>query len=152
MAASLAKWQQWNYPWCGGGAAATARGLEAGDMEPVEPKLSAHNAEDEPWRLRRLIRTDGWARELLRMVTLPAAESESSVGEMVWAHNVQRLHDDRGTLQLHVSPELPASPWLGLIAMVALRAWDSEDESSIAFFVDDAEIEWPSEILQSPPG
>jgi hypothetical protein len=36
--------------------------------------------------------------------------------------------------------------------MVALRAWDSEDESTIAFFVDDQEIEWPSEILQSPPG
>jgi hypothetical protein len=121
-------------------------------MEPVEPKLSAHNAEEEPWRLRRLIRTDGRARELLRMVTLPAADSESSVGELVWAHNVLRLHDERGTLQLHVSSDLPAGPWLGLIAMVALRAWDSEDESSIAFFVDGAEIEWPSEILQSPPG
>jgi hypothetical protein len=121
-------------------------------MEPVEPKLSAHNADEEPWRLRRLIRTDGRARELLRMVTLPATDSESSVGELVWAHNVQKLHDDRGTLQLHVSAELPAGPWLGLIAMVALRAWDSEDESSIAFFVDDAEIAWPSEILQSPPG
>lgn len=116
-------------------------------MEPVEPALSAHNAEQEPWRLRRLIRTDGRARELLRMVTLPAEDSESSVGEQVWAQHVLRLHDERGTLQLHVSPGLPGSPWLGLIAMVALRAWDSEDEADIAFFVDGAEVEWPRAVL-----
>ncbi len=121
-------------------------------MEPVEPLLTAHNAEEEPWRLRRLIRTDGRARELLRMVTLQPADSESSMGELVWAHNVQRLHDDRGTLQLHVSADLPASPWLGLIAMVALRAWDSEDENTIAFFVGDTEIAWPSEALLKAPG
>jgi hypothetical protein len=120
-------------------------------MEPVEPKLSAHNAEEEPWRLRRLIRTDGRARELLRMVTLHRADSENSVGELVWAHHVERLHDDRGVLQLHVSAALPNSPWLGLIAMVALRAWGSEDETAITFFADGQEIAWPGEALVNVP-
>jgi hypothetical protein len=116
-------------------------------MEPVEPALSAHNSDQEPWRLRRLIRTDGRARELLRMVTLPADDSENSVGERIWAQHVLRLHDDRGVLQLHVSADLPRSAWLGLIAMVALRAWDSEDEGEIAFLVDGAEVPWPREAL-----
>ncbi len=116
-------------------------------MEPVEPKLSAYHAEEEPWRMRRLIRTDGRARELLRMVTLQSAESESSMGELVWAHHVERLHDERGTLQVHVSAELPGSPWFGLIAMVALRAWDSEDEAEIAFLVAGKAVEWNREAL-----
>ncbi len=78
-------------------------------MVPIEPAFSAYNNDEEHWRLVRLIRTDGRVRELLRILTPDADELEGSLGERIWTAHVARLHDERGTLQAHVSAGLGAS-------------------------------------------
>lgn len=98
--------------------------------------MSAHNADEEPWRLERLARTDGRVRELLRILTREAPDDESSLGEGVWAKHVTAMHDDRGTLIARISPTLAASSWLPVIGAVVGRAWNGEDEGSVAFRVD----------------
>lgn len=112
-------------------------------MEPNEPLLSAYNADEEPWRLRRLARTDGRVRELLRLATPEAPDSESSLGEQVWSRHVARLHDERGTLQAHVSATLANSAWLPAIALLLARAWEGEDEQEIEFVVEGEPLPWP---------
>lgn len=120
-------------------------------MVPIEPVFSAHNTEEEPWRIRRLVRTDGRVRELLRILTPDADEAEGSLGERVWAAHVARLHDERGTLQAHVSAGLGASGWLAVMALALARAWDGEDEGEVEFLVEGETIPWPVEaILPSP--
>lgn len=98
--------------------------------------MSAHNAAEEPWRLERLARTDGRVRELLRIMTREAPDDESSLGEGVWARHVSALHDDRGTLIVHVSGRLAGSSWLPVLGAVVGRAWNGEDEGSVAFQVE----------------
>lgn len=107
-------------------------------MRPVYPTMSAHNADEEPWRLDRLARTDGRVRELLRILTREAPDDESSLGEGVWVRHVTALHDDRGTLVARISPALAASSWLPVIGAVVGRAWNGEDEGSVAFQVEGA--------------
>jgi hypothetical protein len=120
-------------------------------MEPVEPLLSAHNAQEEPWRLRRLIRLDGRVRELLRILTPELADAESSQGEQLWTRHVTVLHDDRGTLQAHVSAALGGSAWLPVIALAVSRAWDGEDEGEVEFIVEGEPMPWPlASILTLP--
>ncbi len=102
-------------------------------MQPTEPELSAYNADEEPWRLRRLARTDGRVRELLRVLTRERGGDVSSVGEDVWARHVRTLHDNRGTLEVVVTAALVRSPWFPLIAAAVARAWDGEDEPAVAF-------------------
>lgn len=97
--------------------------------------MSAHNATEEPWRLERLARTDGRVRELLRIMTREAPDDESSLGEGVWARHVSALHDDRGTLIVRISGQLAASSWLPVLGAVVGRAWNGEDEGSVAFQV-----------------
>ena len=117
-------------------------------MDPTEPIFTAHNSEAEPWRLRRLVRIDGRVRELLRVATPEAEETEGCVGEHVWAQHVRRLHDQRGLLQAHVTARLGNSAWLSVIALVLSRAWDSEDEGDIEFLVEGEPLPWPAaEIL-----
>lgn len=98
--------------------------------------MSAHNAADEPWRLERLARTDGRVRELLRILTREAPDDESSLGEGVWAKHVTAMHDDRGTLVVRISTKLAASSWLPVLGAVVGRAWNGEDEGSVAFQVE----------------
>ena len=105
-------------------------------MRPVYPTMSAHNADEEPWRLARLGRTDGRVRELLRILTREASDDESSIGEGVWARHVLGLHDERGTLMPRITPALANSSWLPVIGAVVGRAWNGEDEHSVAFQVD----------------
>jgi len=97
--------------------------------------MTAHNASEEPWRLARLARTDGRVRELLRILTREAPDDESSLGEGVWVRHVTAMHDDRGTLVAHISGTLAASSWLPVIGAVVGRAWNGEDEGSVAFKV-----------------
>lgn len=112
--------------------------------------MSAHNAADEPWRLDRLARTDGRVRELLRILTRESPDDESSLGEGVWVRHVKAMHDDRGTLIARISPTLAASSWLPVIAAVVARAWNGEDEGSVAFQVEDGTTLMPlNEILQA---
>lgn len=120
-------------------------------MEPSEPVFTAYDAEEEPWRLRRLARTDGRVRELLRVATPESESSESSVGEQVWSDHVRRLHDERGTLQAHVTATLGSSAWLAVIALILARAWRGEDEAEIEFLVDGEPLPWPvAAILPRP--
>ena len=112
-------------------------------MEPKEPAFTAYDADDEPWRIARLIRTDGRVRELLRVATPEAADAPSSVGERVWSAHVTRLHDERGTLQAHVSAALGSSAWLAVIALVLSRAWNGEDEGEVEFLVEGEPEPWP---------
>ena len=105
-------------------------------MRPVYPAMSAHNAADEPWRLDRLARTDGRVRELLRILTRESPEDESSLGEGVWVRHVTGLHDERGTLMARITPVLAGSSWLPVIGAVVGRAWNGEDEGSVAFQVE----------------
>jgi hypothetical protein len=104
-------------------------------VRPVYPAMSAHNGDEEPWRLERLARTDGRVRELLRILTREAPDDESSLGEGVWARHVLALHDERGTLISRITPGLAASSWLPVIGAVVSRAWNGEDEGSVAFRV-----------------
>ena len=69
----------------------------------------------------------GRVRELLRILTREAPDDESSLGEGVWVRHVTAMHDDRGTLA--------ASSWLPVIGAVVGRAWNGEDEGSVAFKV-----------------
>jgi hypothetical protein len=112
-------------------------------MEPKEPAFSAYDADEEPWRIARLIRTDGRVRELFRVATPDSADSPSSVGEHVWSEHVSRLHDERGTLQAHVSATLANSAWLAVIALVLSRAWNGEDEAEVEFLVEGEPLPWP---------
>jgi hypothetical protein len=112
-------------------------------MEPNEPAFTAYDTEEEPWRIVRLVRTDGRVRELLRVATPEAADAESSVGEQVWSRHVSGLHDERGTLQAHVSAALGNSSWLTVIALVLSRAWQGEDESEVEFLVEGEPLPWP---------
>ncbi len=112
-------------------------------MEPNEPAFTAYNAEEEPWRLTRLIRTDGRVRELCRVATPEAMDGPGSVGEQVWSAHVLRLHDERGTLQAHVSATLGNSAWLAVMALLLARAWDGEDEEDIEFVVEGEPLPWP---------
>jgi hypothetical protein len=112
-------------------------------MEPNEPAFTAYDAEEEPWRIARLIRTDGRVRELLRVATPEAEDSPSSVGERVWSAHVSRLHDERGTLQAYVSATLGSSAWLAVIALVLSRAWNGEDEADVDFMVEGEPLPWP---------
>ncbi|MEI6161472.1 MAG: hypothetical protein WCP77_16670 [Roseococcus sp.] len=105
-------------------------------MRPVYPAMSAHNDTEEPWRLERLARLDGRVRELLRILTREASVDESSLGECVWAKHVMALHDDRGTLVVRISGSLAASSWLPVLGAVVGRAWNGEDEMSVAFQVE----------------
>ena len=105
-------------------------------MRPVYPAMSAHNAEEEPWRLDRLARTDGRVRELLRILTRESEADETSLGEGVWVRHVSALHDERGTLVVRISDVLARSTWLPVIGAVVGRAWNGEDEGSVAFQVD----------------
>lgn len=120
-------------------------------MEAKVPEFSAHNTEEEPWRIVRLIRTDGRVRELLRILTEEPADAESSLGEQVWSRHVHHMHDERGTLQLHVSAELGASGWLSIMALAAARAWDGEDESEVEFLVEHETIPWPLDAILVQP-
>lgn len=115
--------------------------------------MSAHNADEEPWRLDRLARTDGRVRELLRILTRESPDDESSLGEGVWVRHVTALHDDRGTLVAQISQGLADSSWLPVIAAVVGRAWNGEDEGSVAFQIEGAAPMPLSEILQAegPP-
>jgi hypothetical protein len=112
-------------------------------MEPNEPAFTAYNAEEEPWRIARLIRTDGRVRELLRVATPEDENSTGSVGERVWSAHVSKLHDERGTLQAYVSATLGSSAWLAVIALVLSRAWNGEDEAEVDFIVEDEPVPWP---------
>jgi len=105
-------------------------------VRPVYPAMSAHNTDEEPWRLDRLARTDGRVRELLRILTREAPNDESSLGEVVWVRHVVGLHDERGTLMARITPVLAASSWLPVIGAVLGRAWNGEDEGSVAFQVE----------------
>jgi hypothetical protein len=95
----------------------------------MHPLLSANNAEDEPWRLARLARVDGRVREIMRNLTPEASDREHSVGEVIWAHHVTRLHDDRGLLVADITEALADSPWVRILALALARAWDGEDET-----------------------
>ena len=114
--------------------------------------MTAHNAGDEPWRLDRLARTDGRVRELLRILTREAPDDESSLGEGVWVRHVTALHDDRGTLVAHISQSLADSSWLPVIAIVASRAWNGEDEASVAFQVIGGAAPIPLDDILQPDG
>jgi len=120
-------------------------------MVPIEPEYSSHNTEDEPWRIVRLIRTDGRVRELLRIITTEVDDGEGSEGERIWTRHVRRLHDDRGTLCAHVSAALEASGWLAVIALALARAWDGEDEGEVDFIVEDEPIPWPLKSILIAP-
>jgi hypothetical protein len=120
-------------------------------MEPREPAFTAYNSGEEPWRLRRLVRTDGRVRELLRVATPEAADSEGSIGERVWSDHVNRLHDQRGKLQAHVSAALGGSAWLTVIALILTRAWVGEDEGEVEFLVDGEPLPWPGTSILPPP-
>jgi hypothetical protein len=120
-------------------------------MVPIEPEFSAYNTDEEPWRIARLIRTDGRVRELLRILTPEAAETEGSLGERIWTGHVMRLHDERGTVQAHVSAALGASGWLSVIALALARAWDGEDEAEVEFLVEGESIPWPVEAILPAP-
>lgn len=120
--------------WLAGGARRRL-GMRNTALRPVYPTMTAHNASEEPWRLERLARTDGRVRELLRILTREAPDDESSLGEVVWVRHVTALHDDRGTLVAHVSRALADSSWLPVIGAVVSRAWNGEDEGSVAFKV-----------------
>ncbi len=120
-------------------------------MIPIEPDYTAYNAADEPWRIARLIRTDGRVRELLRMLTTETATGVGSEGERIWACHVLRLHDERGTLEAHCSAALGPSGWLPVIGLALSRAWDGEDEGEVAFLVEGEAIPWPlGSILLEP--
>ncbi|WP_043344949.1 hypothetical protein [Belnapia moabensis] len=112
-------------------------------MIPIEPKFTTYNTAEEPWRVARLIRTDGRARELLRIITGEAVEGVGSEGEQIWTQHVLRLHDERGTLCVHITAALGASGWLSVIASVLARAWDGEDEGDVDFFVEEETVPWP---------
>ncbi len=120
-------------------------------MLPTAPVFSAHNDEEEPWRLTRLVRTDARVRELLRILTPEEESGDASVGERTWVTHVMQLHDDRGRLRVHCSEALGNSGWLAVIALVLSRAWDSEDETEIDFMVEGEPIAWPlSNVLSAP--
>lgn len=120
-------------------------------MIPIEPEYTTHNTAEEPWRIARLIRTDGRVREMLRILTPDSTEGEGSRGEVLWTRHVFRLHDDRGTLQAHVSAALGGSPWLGVLGVALFRAWDSEDEGEVEFIVEGEPIPWPLESVLGEP-
>ena len=85
------------------------------------------------------------------MATLADEVSESAVGEVTWARHVLRLHDERGELQVHVTPALAASRWLELVGLVALRAWAGEDETEVAFFAEGRRLAWDAAALKQAP-
>jgi hypothetical protein len=114
-------------------------------MQPPTPEISAHNAEEEPWRLARLHRADGRARDMMRIATEEPSEFEPSTGERIWSQHVLRLHDDRGVLQLHVTPELHSSAWLSVVALVASRAWGGEEENEVELLLGEDLLPWPLE-------
>jgi hypothetical protein len=116
-------------------------------MVPIEPAYTTYNTEEEPWRVARLTRTDGRIRELLRIITAAAAVGEGSQGEQIWTSHVRRLHDDRGTLQVHITEALAGSAWLVVIGLVLSRAWDGEDEAEVEFLVKGEPILWPLETI-----
>ncbi|HYZ32929.1 MAG TPA: hypothetical protein VE684_11695 [Crenalkalicoccus sp.] len=120
-------------------------------MIPKIPAFSAHNAEEEPWRLQRLARTDGRVRELLRILTPETEDGEGSLGERIWTRHVARLHDDRGTLQAHVTEALGASGWAGAMALVLSRAWDGEDETEVELLVEGEPAPWPVVSILGEP-
>ncbi|MBY0335170.1 MAG: hypothetical protein K2X11_01065 [Acetobacteraceae bacterium] len=120
-------------------------------MEPAHPQLSAHNTEDEPWRLARLARVDGRVRELMRTLTEDATDAAAPTGEVVWARHVRRLHDDRGLLIADVSEELADSAWASVVALVLARAWRSEDEQEVALRLPDGLLWRPEEMLPPLP-
>ena len=120
-------------------------------MLPTAPLFSAHNDEEEPWRLTRLVRTDARVRELLRILTPQEDSGDATVGERIWTRHVMQLHDDRGRLRAHVSEALGSSGWLAVIALALSRAWDSEDESDIDVMVEGEPIAWPIGNVLSPP-
>lgn len=120
-------------------------------MVPIEPDYTAHNTAEEPWRIARLIRTDGRVRELLRIMTREVSDGEGCEGERIWAAHVRRLHDERGTLCAHVSAALGASGWIGVIALALARAWASEDEMEVVFIVQDETIPWPLDSILVEP-
>ena len=115
-------------------------------MEPRQPTLTAYT-EEEPWRLNRLARVDGRVREIMRVLTREPAGGISSLGEVVWAHGVTRLHDDRGTLVAHVTAQLAVSPWLGVVTAVIARAWDGEDERDVMLHLPDGRVRSVEEVL-----
>ena len=115
-------------------------------MEPRQPALTAYT-EEEPWRLNRLARVDGRVREIMRVLTREPAGGISSLGEVVWAHGVTRLHDDRGTLVAHVTAQLVVSPWLGVVTAVIARAWDGEDEREVVLHLPDGRVRSVEEVL-----
>lgn len=120
-------------------------------MLPAAPVFSAHNEGEEPWRITRMIRTDGRVRELLRILTPEAEEGEGSVGEQIWTRHVLQLHDDRGRLRVHVTEALGASGWLAVVALALSRAWDGEDESDLEFVVEGEPLAWPlASVLARP--
>lgn len=120
-------------------------------MVPIEPEYTAYNTSDEPWRIARLIRTDGRVREILRIITAEVAEGEGTMGERIWARHVMRLHDERGTLNAHVTAALGASSWLPVIGLALARAWDGEDEGEVDFIVEGETIPWPLESILMEP-
>lgn len=120
-------------------------------MVPIEPSYTAYNADEEPWRIARLIRTDGRVRELLRIITAEVVEGEGTVGERIWASHVRRLHDERGTLCAHASAALGSSGWLPVIALALARAWDGEDEGEVDFIVEGETIPWPLDAILTEP-
>ena len=120
-------------------------------MVPIEPEYSAHNMEEEPWRIARLIRTDGRVRELLRILTAEVPDGEGSLGERIWTRHVRRLHDDRGRLCAHVTASLGSSGWLPVLALALARAWDGEDEAEVDFIVEGETIPWPLDSILIEP-
>ena len=120
-------------------------------MLPTAPVFSAHNDEEEPWRITRLVRTDGRVRELLRILTPEERSGDATVGERIWTSHVVQLHDDRGHLRVHVTEALGSSGWLAVIALALARAWDGEDESEIEFMVEGEPVSWPLSNVLTPP-
>ena len=120
-------------------------------MVPIEPDCTASNADEEPWRIVRLIRTDGRVRELLRILTAEVVDGEGSLGERIWTRQVRRLHDERGTLNAPVRAALGASPWLPVIALAPARACDGEDEGEVDFIVEEEPSPWPLKSILVEP-
>jgi hypothetical protein len=83
----------------------------------------------------------------MRVLTREPAAGVSSLGEVVWAHHVTGLHDDRGILVAHISSQLAVSPWLGIVAAALARAWDGEDEREVALRLPDGRLLPAEEVL-----
>jgi len=70
-------------------------------MLPNAPVFSAHNDEQEPWRITRLVRTDGRVRELLRILTPEEESGDATVGELTAAVDTTQQNVSKHLRVLH---------------------------------------------------